>query len=38
MDSKAPYVRLPEGDKELYDGYGPESIESWHKKNGLYVD
>jgi hypothetical protein len=38
VDSKPPYVRLPEGQKEVYSKYGTESLESWHKKNGLFVD
>lgn len=38
LDSKPAYVRLPEGQREEYENYGPESLESWHKKNGLYVD
>ncbi|KAJ7923781.1 Mss4-like protein [Mycena leptocephala] len=37
-DSKPDYVRLPEGPKEVYTKYGPESLESWHKKNNLYVE
>ncbi|KAF7312786.1 GFA domain-containing protein [Mycena kentingensis (nom. inval.)] len=32
------YVRLPEGPKEVYEMYGPESLESWHKKEGLWVE
>ncbi|KAF7312789.1 GFA domain-containing protein [Mycena kentingensis (nom. inval.)] len=33
------YVRLPEGEKTVYDMY-PEigSLESWHKAEGLWVD
>lgn len=38
LDSKPGYVRLPEGKKEVYDNYGPESIETWHKKHGLYKE
>jgi len=26
-------VRLPEGDKQVYQDYGPDSLEDWHKKN-----
>jgi len=33
LDSKPSYVRLPEGEKEVYDGYGQETLESWHKKH-----
>ncbi|KAJ2932344.1 hypothetical protein H1R20_g4742, partial [Candolleomyces eurysporus] len=36
LNSKPAYVKLPEGKKETYDDYGPESLESWHKKNKLY--
>ncbi|KAF7290201.1 GFA domain-containing protein [Mycena indigotica] len=35
---KPAYVRLPEGPKDVYDVYGPESLESWHKKEGLWVE
>ncbi|KAJ7704787.1 Mss4-like protein [Mycena rosella] len=38
LDSKPDYVRLPEGAKETYDHYGPESLESWHRKHNLFVD
>ncbi|KAF5317482.1 hypothetical protein D9619_013158 [Psilocybe cf. subviscida] len=34
LDSKPDYVRLPEGKKEEYSGYGPLSLAEWHKKNG----
>ncbi|KAI5826138.1 hypothetical protein K523DRAFT_341277 [Schizophyllum commune Tattone D] len=37
-DSKPAYVRLPEGKKQVYELYGPESLESWHKKHGLWVE
>ncbi|KAF8330664.1 Mss4-like protein [Amanita rubescens] len=37
LNSKPGYVRLPEGEKELYEEYGPLSIEEWHKKNTLYI-
>ena len=37
MDSKPGYVRLPEGQKHVYDDFGPDSIEGWHKKHGRYV-
>jgi len=33
LNSKPSYVRLPEGNKEVYDEYGPETLESWHKKH-----
>ncbi|ETW81437.1 putative GFA [Heterobasidion irregulare TC 32-1] len=36
-DSKPDYVRLPEGPKEVYDGYPELSIEDWHKKHGEYI-
>jgi len=35
-ESKPPYVRLPEGDVSVYEGYPPDSLEEWHKKNNLY--
>ncbi|KAJ7872457.1 Mss4-like protein [Mycena olivaceomarginata] len=38
VDSKPDYVRLPEGLKEVYAEYGSESLESWHKKNGFFVE
>jgi hypothetical protein len=37
-DSKPKYVRWPEGKKEVQDGFGEESIESWHKKHGFWVE
>ncbi|KAG6907232.1 hypothetical protein DXG01_009807 [Tephrocybe rancida] len=37
LNSKPAYVRLPEGNKETYDDFGPESLESWHKKNKEFV-
>lgn len=37
-NSKPDYVRLPEGNKKVYENYGPESIEGWHKKHGLFVE
>ena len=36
-DSKPDYVRLPDGPKHVYEHYGPDSIEEWHKKHGKYV-
>jgi hypothetical protein len=38
MNSKPDYIRLPEGKKELFEDYGPESIEEWHKSSGKYVE
>ncbi|KAF8660895.1 hypothetical protein AX16_001524 [Volvariella volvacea WC 439] len=38
LDSKPDYVRLPEGSKKVYKNYGPDSLEGWHKKNGLFVE
>jgi hypothetical protein len=38
MNSKPSWVRLPEGKKETYEDYGSESLEGWHKKEGLYVE
>ncbi|KAK6971699.1 Mss4-like protein [Favolaschia claudopus] len=38
IGSKPDYVRLPEGTKEVYDKYPPDSLEGWHKKNGLWVE
>ncbi|KAF6747438.1 Mss4-like protein [Ephemerocybe angulata] len=35
-NSKPAYVRLPEGEKKVYEDYGPDSIEEWHKKHNLY--
>ncbi|KAL0578760.1 hypothetical protein V5O48_003258 [Marasmius crinis-equi] len=35
---KPEYVRLPEGDKELYQDYPELSLEEWHKKNGYFVE
>lgn len=37
-NSKPNYVRLPEGQKKVYKNYGPDSIESWHKKHGKFVE
>ncbi|KAJ7206346.1 Mss4-like protein [Mycena pura] len=36
-DSKPDYVRLPEGDKDVHEMYGTDSLEGWHKKNKLFV-
>ncbi|KAI5307702.1 hypothetical protein KEM55_007643, partial [Ascosphaera atra] len=33
-DSKPEWARWPEGGKDVYDRFGPDSIESWHKKHG----
>lgn len=38
LDSKPAHVRLPEGDKEVFDDYPALSLEEWHKKNGVWVD
>ncbi|RDB14920.1 putative glutathione-dependent formaldehyde-activating enzyme [Hypsizygus marmoreus] len=38
LDSKPAYVRLPEGNKKIYQGYGPDSLEKWHKKNHEFVE
>jgi hypothetical protein len=38
LNSKPGYVCLPEGDKQVYQDYGPNSLEDWHKKNGLYEE
>lgn len=39
MDGSKPgWARWPEGSKEIYDTYGPDSLEDWHKKNGVYYD
>ncbi|KAG7439628.1 DUF636 domain-containing protein, partial [Guyanagaster necrorhizus] len=35
MNVKPDLVRLPEGDKEIYDDYGPLSLAKWHKKHNL---
>ncbi|KAI9801008.1 MAG: hypothetical protein M1825_003542 [Sarcosagium campestre] len=37
-NSKPDWVRWPQGRKKVYQDYGPESIENWHKKHGKYVD
>ncbi|KAJ3781323.1 Mss4-like protein [Lentinula aff. detonsa] len=37
LDSKPEYVRLPEGKKEIYDGYGKYSLEDWHKEHNLFI-
>ena len=36
LDSKPAYVRLPEGPRKEYQGYGPDSLENWHKKFDLF--
>ncbi|KAK2462566.1 hypothetical protein APHAL10511_005409 [Amanita phalloides] len=38
LNSKPEYVRLPAGKNEVYEDYGPLSIEEWHKTNDLYVE
>jgi hypothetical protein len=37
-EDKPAYVRWPEGEKSVHEGYGEESLEGWHKKHGLYVE
>ncbi|KAL4067183.1 Mss4-like protein [Scleroderma yunnanense] len=37
-DSKPDYVRLPEGPKQVYQGFGPDSFEQWHKNHGKFVE
>lgn len=36
QNSKPVYVRLPEGKKQVYETYGPYSLEEWHKKQGMF--
>lgn len=38
LNSKPEWVRLPEGDKEIYEDYGSLSLAEWHKKAGVYVE
>jgi len=38
LDSKPAYVRLPEGNKKVYDKYPSDSIEAWHKKHNCFVE
>ncbi|BFZ59149.1 hypothetical protein YB2330_000153 [Saitoella coloradoensis] len=38
QSSKPSYVRWPQGKKQVFDTYGEESIEEWHKKNGEFVE
>jgi len=35
---KHPWVRLPEGQKEVYENYPPDSLEDWHKKHHHWVE
>ncbi|KAI9762694.1 MAG: hypothetical protein M4579_000312 [Chaenotheca gracillima] len=37
-NSKPDWVRWPEGKKHVYQNYGPDSIEGWHKKHGQFVE
>jgi len=37
-DSKPAWVRLPEGPKQVFDNYGKESLEGWHKKHGVWKE
>ncbi|KAG9227262.1 hypothetical protein CCMSSC00406_0004199 [Pleurotus cornucopiae] len=38
LNSKPDYVRLPEGSRKDYKTYPRQSLEEWHKANGLYVE
>lgn len=38
LKDKASWVRLPEGDKEVFDTYGKESLVEWHKEAGAFVE
>ncbi|KAL4262596.1 Gfa family protein [Pleurotus pulmonarius] len=38
LNSKPDYVRLPEGARKDYKNYPRQSLEEWHKTNGLYVE
>lgn len=39
MAKDAPkWIKMPEGKKEVYEGYPPMSINDWHKKHGVWVD
>ncbi|KAK1224596.1 hypothetical protein PQX77_012491 [Marasmius sp. AFHP31] len=38
LTDKPEYVRLPEGEKTLYQDYPELSLEDYHKKNGIYVE
>lgn len=37
-DSKPSWVRWPEGKKQVHEQFGNNSIESWHKKHGLFYE
>lgn len=37
LDSAAPWVQVPEGEREKnYTHFPEESLEEWHRRNGLY--
>ena len=38
LTDKPDYVRLPEGEKSLYQDYPELSLEDWHKKTGVFVE
>lgn len=38
QSSKPKWVRWPEGKKVVHDVYGPDSLEQWHKKHGLFYE
>ncbi|ESK97033.1 duf636 domain-containing protein [Moniliophthora roreri MCA 2997] len=38
LQDKPDWVRLPEGEKILFDDYPADSLEDWHKKHDLYVE
>ncbi|KAK2755894.1 hypothetical protein FQN54_005690 [Arachnomyces sp. PD_36] len=38
-DSKPKWVRWPEGEKKVHQGFGSDgSIEEWHKRKGVWVE
>lgn len=37
-DSKPEWVRWPEGKKEVFEEFGGDSIEGWHRRKGLFVE
>ncbi|KAL0061176.1 hypothetical protein AAF712_011996 [Marasmius tenuissimus] len=38
LSDKPEYVRLPEGEKSVYQDYPYLSVEDWHKENGVFVE
>lgn len=36
--SKPEWVRWPEGAKNTHETFGGDSLEGWHKKNGLFYE